>query len=628
MRLLVLILALVISTAPAAHAEKRVALVIGNAAYKNATRLQNPRNDAQDVAGALQRLGFETILGLDLDEAGMKDKSIDFARAARDADVALVYYSGHAMQFGGSNYLMPVDATLHDQADLRRLSRVDEIVADLKQVKSLRILVLDACRVNPLAEELSRSMELTRGPPVDRGLARIIAARGMIISYATQAGQTAADGQGRNSPYTMAFLKNIETPEEISTIFRHITADVDLATQSNQLPELSLSVVGDFYLKGRPQPSADALSTVPGVLPTSDAAQAWVAAKDTTSPAVLESFIRRYGDSFYADLARARLDELKKSQVAVVAPPTAPTRPPPVSSGPCGSEPATVSLSSRSPQPLSVNEECALKPKDVFRECDNCPEMIVVPPGSFSMGSPTNEEQRFENEGPQHPVTISRAFAVGKFMVTVDQFADFVKATGYDAGSKCQTQEEKYDERSGRSFLKPGFPQTGSNPAVCLNWNDAKAYVQWLAKKTGRAYRLLTEAEWEYAARAGTSTRYFWGDEIGIGNANCAGCGSQWDRKQTAPVGSFKPNAFGLYDMLGNAWQWLEDCKSIDYKGAPVDGSAWTSGDCIGIGHVNRGGSWLAFPWNLRAAARFSLAWGAAVRTCDQGFRVARTLSP
>jgi uncharacterized caspase-like protein len=215
------------------------------------------------------------------------------SRAAHDADVALVYYSGHAMQFGGSNYLMPVDAALHDQADLRRLTRIDDIVADLKQAKNLRILVLDACRVNPLAEELSRSMELTRGPPIDRGLARIVAARGMIISYATQAGQTAADGQERNSPYTMAFLKNIESPDEISTIFRHITADVDTATQSKQLPELSLSVVGDFYLKGRPDLTASPQPTAPLVQPTNEAAQAWAAAQGTTSQAVLESFIKR-----------------------------------------------------------------------------------------------------------------------------------------------------------------------------------------------------------------------------------------------------------------------------------------------------------------------------------------------
>ena len=223
-RLLALILVSVLLMAPAAHADKRVALVIGNAAYKNTATLQTPRNDAQDVSAVLQRLGFETIVGLDLDRDGMEEKEIAFARAARDADVALVYYSGHAMQFGGGNYLMPVDATLHDQADLRRLARVDDIVADLKQAKNLSILVLDACRDNALAEELSRSMmEASRGVTIDRGLARIIPPSGMIISYATQAGRTAADGRGRNSPYTMAFLKNIETTEEIGTIFRNIT---------------------------------------------------------------------------------------------------------------------------------------------------------------------------------------------------------------------------------------------------------------------------------------------------------------------------------------------------------------------------------------------------------------------
>jgi uncharacterized protein len=313
MRLLALILLLVISAASTAHAERRVALVIGNAAYKNAATLQNPRNDAYDVSEALKRLGFETIVGFDLDKAAMEDATIKFARAAHDADVALVYYSGHAMQRRGINYLMPVDAELHDDADLRRLTRVDDIVDDLSQAKSLRILVLDACRVNPLADELSRSMELARSPPVDRGIARMIAPKGMILSFATQPNQTAADGQGRNSPYTMAFLKNIEAPEEIGTVFHHMTADVYNETQGKQLPELSLSVVGDFYLKGRPEAAAS--------VPTSDAAQAWVAAQGTTSQTVLESFIRRYGDSFYGDLARARLEELKKNQVAVVAPP-------------------------------------------------------------------------------------------------------------------------------------------------------------------------------------------------------------------------------------------------------------------------------------------------------------------
>jgi formylglycine-generating enzyme required for sulfatase activity len=641
MRLLIAILTLVLLAAYPACAEKRVALVIGNAAYKNAATLQNPKNDATDVSEALKRLGFETIVGLDLNKDGMEEKSIAFARAARDADVALVYYSGHAMQFGGFNYLMPVDAALHDEADLRRLTRVDEIVADLKQAKNLRILVLDACRDNPLADELSRSMEGSRGLTVDRGLARIIPPSGMIISYATQAGRTAADGRGRNSPYTMAFLKDIEATEEIGTVFRNITSDVYTATESKQLPELSLSLIGNFYLKGRPE-------AVTGVQPTNEAAQAWAATQATTSQAVLEDFVRQFGNTPYGSMARARLEELKKSQVAVVAPPVAAVAPT-FSPRSCGAPLTvlTVSLLSRSAQPLSAAEECALKPKDLFKECDKCPEMVVIPAGSFTMGSPPNEEGRLPGEEPQHTVTISHAFAAGKFTVTVDQFAEFVKETGYDAGSKCWTFEDgKSEERIGRSFANPGFSQSGSHPAVCVSSNDAKAYVAWLSKKMGKPYRLLTEAEWEYAARGrtkpGSYPRYFFGDNkddmCRYGNAwdqiaasKIPGGNADWfvhcadGYIYTAPVGSFLPNAFGLYDMHGNAWQWVEDCWHDNYYGAPNDGSAWTtSGDCGR--RTRRGGSWYSVSGTLRAASRG--AGPTDDRDSNDGFRVARTLSP
>jgi formylglycine-generating enzyme required for sulfatase activity len=148
--------------------------------------------------------------------------------------------------------------------------------------------------------------------------------------------------------------------------------------------------------------------------------------------------------------------------------------------------------------------------------------------------------------------------------------------------------------------------------------------VAWLSKITGRSYRLLTEAEWEYAARAGTVTAYFWGDEIGEGNANCDGCGSRWDNRETSPVGSFKPNAFGLYDMAGNVWQWVEDCYDDNYDGSPGDGSAWLSGDCSN--HVIRGGSWNANPRNLRSASRTRNT--TVGRGGDLGFRVGRTLTP
>jgi hypothetical protein len=254
MRLFVVLLAVVAClqafTQPS-RADTRVALVIGNGAYQNAPRLPNPRNDVEDVAAALKRSGFDTISGSDMDKVAMEDAAVRFARAARTADVAVFYYSGHAIQFAGVNYLAPVDIKLTDEADLHRMVRLDDIVADVEQAKNLRIVVLDACRDNPLADELKRSIGTARALPLQRGLAKIDAAQGMIVAYATQAGRTAEDGVGRNSPYTSSFLKHIEEREEIGTIFRRVSSDVYEATKHSQLPELSLSLVGEFYLRGR-----------------------------------------------------------------------------------------------------------------------------------------------------------------------------------------------------------------------------------------------------------------------------------------------------------------------------------------------------------------------------------------
>jgi hypothetical protein len=321
---------LLLGVAPC-HADKRVALVIGNGAYATAPRLHNPHNDAEDVAAALKRSGFETIVGTDLDKTGMDDATIRFARAVRDADVALLYYSGHAMQFGGVNYLMPIDVKLADEADLRRMTRVDEIVADLQQARSVRILVLDSCRDNPLAEELKRSIGLSRAASLQRGLARIDTPQGMIVAFATQAGSTAADGGGRNSPYTGAFLSHIETPDEIGTVFRRVSADVYQATKHAQLPELSISLIGEFYLRGpapaKPSsvtPPAAPAATPPGA---GEAERTWPFVKDTNSVSVLDDFIARYGDTIYAALARERRDELKKKEVANLAAPAQPAAP-------------------------------------------------------------------------------------------------------------------------------------------------------------------------------------------------------------------------------------------------------------------------------------------------------------
>ncbi len=243
------------------------------------------------------------------------------------------------------------------------------------------------------------------------------------------------------------------------------------------------------------------------------------------------------------------------------------------------------------------------------------------------MGSPATEPGRSDHEAPQHTVTIAKQFAVGTFDVTRDEFAAFVTDTGYNTGSQCRIWVgQQWTEKQGFSWRNPGFEQTGSHPVVCISWNDAQAYVNWLNKKTSRDYRLLSESEWEYAARAGTTTAYFWGNDIGKNNADCIGCGSQWDYKETAPVGSFKPNAFGLYDMAGNAAQWTQDCYhdsyDVGYDTAPADGSAWTNGACGG--RVLRGGSWLYPPRALRSASRGE--GPADARGISIGFRVGRTL--
>ena len=258
------------------------------------------------------------------------------------------------------------------------------------------------------------------------------------------------------------------------------------------------------------------------------------------------------------------------------------------------------------PHVLSADRERALRPGDSFQECaKDCPEMVVVPAGEFTMGSPSDEKghDNLKNEWPQHRVTIAKPFAVSKFAVTFADWDACVSVGGCPKeGRAVDTFAEFGPERGGCGEVD-GCPQeqrasdTGSRrakqPLTWVSWDDAKTYTAWLSKMTGKEYRLLTEAEYEYAARAGTTTAYYWGEEIGNNNANCRGCG-QWGGRQTAPVGSFAANAFGLYDMLGNVFEWVEDCYHRNYNGAPMDGSAWTA-DCINF-HVIRGGGWDAGP--------------------------------
>jgi formylglycine-generating enzyme required for sulfatase activity len=273
------------------------------------------------------------------------------------------------------------------------------------------------------------------------------------------------------------------------------------------------------------------------------------------------------------------------------------------------------------PHVLSAAAEQALKPGQTFKECaDDCPEMVVVPQGQFMMGSPPNSPNMEGDEGPQHLVTIAKPFAVSQFELT---FSDWDACVKY---GNCS----------------PNVPDAGwgrgQQPVILVTWKDAQTYVAWFARVTGKPYHLLSEAEYEYAARGGTQTLYPWGNTPTLAGkvmANCNHCGSKWDNEQTAPIGSytangfvpsFPPNGFGLYDMVGNIWEWVEDCYHEAYDGAPTDGSAWTDGgNCADNRRVARGGSWYDPPEYLRSANRSW--WSGDGRIMFVGFRVARTLS-
>lgn len=264
------------------------------------------------------------------------------------------------------------------------------------------------------------------------------------------------------------------------------------------------------------------------------------------------------------------------------------------------------------------------------------PIMATIPTGQFFMGEQSDESRK--DEVPVHVVTI-KSFKLSKTEITVGQYRQFVLASGYMGGSSCvaYNASNSWAEQP-LNWMSPNVAPGDYNPVVCVNWDDAKAYVSWLAKKTGKKYRLPTEAEWEYAARAGTATKYYFGNDTrticnygnladltgkgvygwaGDGLANCEDLADF-----TAPVGSYAPNKFGLYDMVGNVWEWTEDCYHDTYNGAPSNGSAWTTGECKY--RVLRGGSWDYEPVWARSANRALNE--PAYRNTDNGFRIAQDI--
>jgi formylglycine-generating enzyme required for sulfatase activity len=614
--------------AQAALADTRVALVIGNAKYTHAGTLANPVNDASDMAAALKGAGFIVIPGYNLDKSALEKKIREFASALSGADTGVFFYAGHGLQVAGTNYIVPVDAELSTADALEfEMIKLDAVQRIMENAAKTNILFLDACRNNPLARNLARALG-TRGDTIGRGLAPAESGIGTLISFSTQPGNVAQDGAGRNSPYTGPLVKRIAAPgEDILSVLTAVRNEVLAATGNKQVPWENHALTARFYFN--PTQVEPKVQT-----PLSADAQAWSVVQNSASTAVLAEFIRRFPASVYAGFAKARLEELKRGQVAMNVPELPLTQP---EAAACD-DGLLVSV--------AVGRKPCIKPGsgDSFKDCPECPEMVIVPSGSFVMGSAKAEvdalvkefgtqlEPDLKSEVPQHNVVIEKPFAVGRFPIKRDEFEAFVKDSGYDTETGCRIwtgNEWKQDKT--KSWISPGYPQTGVHPAVCLYWHDVKSYVEWLSRKTGKEYRLLSEAEREYVTRAGHKTPFWWGASITTAKANYnlnypyPGGNAGDNRQRALPVKFFEPNPWGLFQVHGNVHDWVEDCWNENYAAVSSDGSAVITGDCSR--HVIRGGSWVTYSMGLRAAARDKY-FGAGTRLNNIGFRVARAVAP
>jgi formylglycine-generating enzyme required for sulfatase activity len=511
----------------------RVALVIGNDSYPDAsTPLSTTIKDARTLAEEFRRSEFEVDLKENVGKEDMQRAVDAFTGKIRSGTVALFYFSGYGIQVARQTYLLPVNAQVWTEAEVRRDGvSVDALLAEMnRKGAKVKIIILDAARRNPFERRFRASAA---------GLAALDAPDGTLALYSAAPGKVINDGTGANSLFVSELIKELRSPNlTAEEVFNRARIGVSRASNNEQVPWVASSLLEEFYF-GSSRPVATAPAATPAPAPAA-----------TPAP----------------------------------APPPAPAQAP-------AARPPQVSSTAPATDPAN------LKSGDIFRDCAGCGELVVVPAGSFDMGSAT------EYENPVHRVSISKPFAIGRYEVTFGEWDQCVD----DGGCKHRPDDREW----GR----------GDRPVINVSWLDAKAFVTWLSQKTGKTYRLPTEAEWEYAARGGSNTAYWWGRDVGSRQANCRECNTG-DVQKTAPVGSYKPNAFGLYDTAGNAAEWIEDCWNDNYRGAPNNGSAWTSGQCRL--RVLRGGAFDSQAKYLRSMARFR--YDTDVRYIANGFRVVREL--
>ncbi|MCP5198157.1 MAG: SUMF1/EgtB/PvdO family nonheme iron enzyme [Gammaproteobacteria bacterium] len=632
-----LLLLTLIGWSSAAWAAERTALVIGNAVYAKERPLVNTLRDARAMAEMLRGLGFEVTLLENLAAIPMRRAIARYLeRVKQQKGTVLFYYSGHGLQdHNRVNYLIPVDARIAQPGDIE----ADGIsVNDLLEKLSKRprhavsLVILDACRDNPFATGKG-----------GRGLERVMAGRGTLVLYAASPGQVADDRPNeKNGLFTRYLLDVLPQPGlDVEDAFDRVAEAVERMSRGIQIPYKEGDLRGKYYLAGLPN----------------DERSLWRSAEQCGTVTCIELYLQEYPSGRYAEMAQAYLQKWPVSAPedthegnasstrnhpgfwgALIALPlmgvavwqfrrrwanrvvTAPTATPATAA----TAECDVRISVAEPP---VSSETPVEPpvrksfsvfQDRLRDGNTGPSMIVVPAGTFWMGSPEDEVGRQEDER-RHQVRIDQAFALGQEAVTVGEFKRFVQAVGY------ATEVEK--GCTSWSWRSPGFVQDDTHPVVWVSWNDAVAYLEWLSVQTGQTYRLPTEAEWEYAARAGTGTAFWWGKDITPDQANydgryCylpGGTTGNW-RAQTVPVRQYQPNPWGFYQMYGNAWEWTGSLYEKEYGGAKVI--------CYKKGTLGplalRGGSWNDRPARVRSALRDRLT--PSGRSNNVGFRLAKSL--
>jgi formylglycine-generating enzyme required for sulfatase activity len=681
---LTLILLLLSAFMPAsASTPERFALVIGNADYTSAP-LANPVNDARDMAAKLTQRGFRVTRLLNATHRQMEEAVQAFTKQlGGEGAVGLFYFAGHGIEIRGQNYLLPVDADIRTEADVRwETLNAGKLLDKMATAENgVNLVILDACRDNPF----SRSFR-----SLSRGLADMNPAQGTLVFYATQPRNTAADGDGGNGTFTKHLLRVMDKPGvEVKSAFHQVAMAVNEETKAAQTPWTEGMILGLFYFippqQGPDQPelllwqSMQGCGTAACYQAYLDAypkgrftagAQALIA-KLRPSPPVLPklspkpdpmaalnqqlTLCRRHLDAnrlttgtggtaldCYQDILKQQpgntqaLDGLdaisakylgwaesnlkrKRYQKAAgylaKAEAILPESPRlaalqerlqaaqmPVGAASAAQPAAITSKPKTTTQPAASK----IQPGRSWREPVTGMEFVGIPKGCFKMGSNNGDS----DEKPVHEVCLD-AFGIGKYEVTFDEWDACV--------------------RDGGCTHKPGDGGwgRGKRPVIAVSWKHAQEYVKWMSRKTGERYRLPSEAEWEYAARAGTQTKYWWGDQPPVCRKGARN-GAKFDDNKvcnntgTEAIGSYTASPWGLYDVHGNVWEWTEDCWNGSYKNAPTDGSAWQQGRCEQ--RVLRGGSWGSFPRFLRSAVRLWIDPG--IRDYLVGFRVARALTP